>query len=245
MVKVDPLVKPELGSFTRFIKILSTLYLLPIHVDTTKLKVKFSFFSLKTLIHVSLVSLPFILLILWNIVLHPEDASRVQAGFNKAFEPGDLVVMLFYPGLQLVPLGCLKFVFSLSNMIANLPDVVFDNQLKLPASYKINIFIVVSQIIGFCFVFLGNYFAVGPYTSMSSLDNFVNIFLVFFIPTTFISLIIMCLLFINFSLMENVEFKMRSVPQENVVAWAKKNINLFRRFQECSNITIFGFIVFR
>ena len=153
--------------------------------------------------------------------------------------------MLFYPGLHLVPLGCLKFMFSLSNMMANLPDVVFDNQLKLPASYKINIFIVVSQIIGFCFVFLGNYFAVGPYTSMSSLDNFVNIFLVFFIPTTFISLIIMCLLFINFSLMENVEFKMRSVPQDNVVAWAKRNINLFRRFQECSNITIFGFIVFR
>ena len=245
MMKVQPLTKPKLGKFTKYIKFLSTFYIVPLTLDANKSTIKFSFFSFKSFVNVLLISTPFIFLLLWNGLFSHEEFIKVWDGYFKAYESGDVFVMIFFPGNQFTPLGVLTFAFALSKSVAKLPDVVFDVNSKMPHNMKTLILVRGVEVLGFLMVAAGNYYAVGPFTSLSAWENFVNISLTIFIPASLMAVMFIILSQIYFGLLENVELRLRSVPRVGVQAWVRGNVDLFKRYQETSNITVFAFVAYR
>ena len=244
MAKVQPLFKPELGKFTKFIKILSKLYLLPVEINTERSTVRYSFFSIRTLVNILAISIQFIMFLIW-ILTHREETLLVYKAYLEVYEISDLFVMLFFPGFLIVSFGMIPFLHATGTVLSSVPDIVLDNELNLPQNFNRLMFIRFSEFIGLLLISLGNYFALEPITPLSKLDDFINVSLVFLVPATITTIMLHIMTVTNFAVLDNLETRLKNVPVTNMEVWIKSHTDLFERYQVAANSLIFGFIAFR
>ena len=244
MAKVQPLFKPELGKFTKFIKILSKLYLLPVEINTERSTVRYSFFSIRTLVNILAISIQFIMFLIW-ILTHREETLLVYKAYLEVYEISDIYVMLFFPGVLIVSFGMIPFLHATGTVLSSVPDIVLDNDLNLPQNFNRLMFIRFSEFIGLLLISLGNYFALEPITPLSKLDDFINVSLVFLVPATITTIMLHIMTVTNFAVLDNLESRLKNVPTTNIEVWIKSHTDLFERYQVGANSLIFGFIAFR
>ena len=107
-IKIQPngkhLVKSSSASkFTKFIRFLSNVYILPLEYKNDFKEVKFSLISLKTLISFMIASTPILVTMIWCFVFQWDFASQYLEKSLNVYHSFDFFQMLIVYGLLLMP----------------------------------------------------------------------------------------------------------------------------------------------
>ena len=135
----------KLGSFAKFIKMASRIYLLPLKVDYKLSSVEFNLLSLNTLVNFILYSLPFfVIATLW--LWQAQYITEVFYALPEIYSKIDLGAWLIYPGINLVPLPLFLINCLNCKSFAAVKGISSDEKLKFPKNSGI---VVLTVIINF------------------------------------------------------------------------------------------------
>ena len=109
-IKIQPngkhLVKRSSASkFTKFIRFLSNVYILPIEYKNDFKDVKFSLISLRTLISFTIASIPILITMIWWFVFQWDFMSQYFQKSLNVFHTFDFIQMLIIHCLVLMPIS--------------------------------------------------------------------------------------------------------------------------------------------
>ena len=94
----------KLSRFAKIIQFSSKINILPFSVDYAKSKITFSYLDNKTLIHVFLTNIPFLVVYFW-IFLQLEFYTDLLEALQIVYLKSDLLTMIIFPGTLWTPFG--------------------------------------------------------------------------------------------------------------------------------------------
>ena len=115
--------KSPASKFTKFIRLLSNLYILPIEYKNDFKTVKFTLISLRTFISFILISTPFVFLLIWWFVFHWDFISQYFEKSLHVYHLFDFVQMLMLTNNVIQPYLTFPFLLWICTFWATFPEL--------------------------------------------------------------------------------------------------------------------------
>ena len=125
----------ELSSLAKFVKFISRIHLLSLHINYENSKANYSIFSRKTIAFAFLCFLPFTLVYVW-MYLHMDYYSEVMTSMCNIYSIIDIWALAYIPGLYLTPLGAIWANDLVSRIWAAVPELSMDKSIKCPSKLR-------------------------------------------------------------------------------------------------------------
>ena len=125
----------ELSSLARFVKFISKLHLLSLHVNYETSKASYSLLSCKTIAFTFLFSLPFMLVYTW-MYFQMDYYSEVITSMCNIYSIIDICALIYIPGIYLNPLGSIWVNDLVSRLWAAVPELSMDKCIKCPSKIR-------------------------------------------------------------------------------------------------------------
>ena len=125
----------ELSSLAKFVKFISKLHLLSLHINYETPKASYSLLSCKTIVFAFLNFLPFNLVYVW-MYLHMDYYSEVMTAMCNIYSIIDIWALAFTSGIYLTPLGAIWVNDIVSRLWAAVPQLSIDKCIKCPSKLR-------------------------------------------------------------------------------------------------------------
>ena len=125
----------ELSSLAKFVKFISKLHLLSLHINYETPKASYSLLSCKTIVFAFLNFLPFTLVYVW-MYLHMDYYSEVMTAMCNIYSIIDIWALAYVPGLYLTPLSAIWANDLVSRLWAAVPELSMDKSIKFPSKLR-------------------------------------------------------------------------------------------------------------
>ena len=104
MYKIRPHLNADikLGKCAKLLQFLSRSYILPVVINYSKKQFNFAFFSFQFMLAFLISSIPFLCFVGW-LAYQPDYCYAVYEVFRQVYVTSDLLLMIFFPGIYLLP----------------------------------------------------------------------------------------------------------------------------------------------
>ena len=128
----------KISSLGKIVRLLSSLYLLPLYISDKSAKMYFSFFSCKTLTFFFIISLPTILLMIL-VGLQIDYYTEVVNTLYKIYNDIDIFAMSFVLFFNCMPFPIFFVICMSSRIWASVPELSMNTYLMLPRKFKTSV----------------------------------------------------------------------------------------------------------
>ena len=125
----------ELSSLAKFVKFISRIHLLSLHINYEIPTASYSLLSCKTIAFAFLNFLPFTLVYVW-MYLHMDYYSEVMTAMCNIYSIIDIWALAYVPGLYLTPLSAIWANDLVSRLWAAVPELSMDKSIKFPSKLR-------------------------------------------------------------------------------------------------------------
>ena len=125
----------ELSSLAKFIKFISKLNLVSLHVNYESSKASYSLFSCKTVAFTFLSFLPLTIVLVW-MRLQMDYYREVMTSVCNIYSIIDIWALAFTPGIYLTPLSAIWVNDIVSRLWAAVPQLSMDKCIKCPSKLR-------------------------------------------------------------------------------------------------------------
>ena len=134
----------KISSLGKIVRLLSSLYLLPLYISDKSAKMYFSFFSCRTLTFFFIISLPTILLMIL-VGLQIDYYTEVVNTLYKIYNDIDIFAMNFVLCSNFMPFPHFYMVCIASKALAAVPELSMNTSIMFPRKFKTSVLFVVQM----------------------------------------------------------------------------------------------------
>ena len=125
----------KISSLGNLVRILSSLYLLPLNISKNGSKITFSLFSFKTFIFAIQISLPYTILFIM-VYIKRDYYTEIVKAFFEIYSDIDIFAMGFILTANQISIPVILLTCLLSKTWAAVPELSMDKAIKLPGTLK-------------------------------------------------------------------------------------------------------------
>ena len=236
-----------MGSLLKFFYTFSKLAIFPTKINSKKSTIKFSTFSLRTVLSACLVSMPYIGCLIWFLSSSSDCRKDFWEAFKRTYEKIDIAVMIVYPFSIMTPLCPILWNVMISKFIISVPEFSLSPNFNFPKNWLQQLAILGLMTLSFLLTFVGIYLSVTENMKPHSLMTLANLFIPLFIPSILTLVYVYPSTLTTFSILQMMCKRLNQVPPtlSEREMWARNTILIFERLQKGFNFGIFMYMLFR